>query len=143
MLDILYVEDNEDDADIFSRLIRKLNQPVTYTILPSGSEAIEYLTRQGRYSDEAAPLPKLVLLDLNLVGLSGFDVIERVRSTDRARGLPIVAFSTSDNPSDIQNAYEVGINAYLVKPGNYQQTGALLERLCQFWLNDNIRIDSK
>jgi|SRR5919202_4680654 CheY-like chemotaxis protein len=143
MIDILYVEDNEDDADIFSRLIAKMDRPVTYTILGSGSEAIDYLTAQGQFLNQEAPLPKLVLLDLNLIGLSGFDVLQCARSTNRSRRLPIVAFSTSDSPSDIQNAYDAGINAYLIKPGNYQATKSLLQRLCQFWLDDNTRIELK
>lgn len=142
MVDILYVEDSVDDADIFSRLIRKLDRPVTYTILNSGSETVEYLSGQGRYLNQVNPLPKLMLLDLNLVGMSGFEVLEWVRSTDRTRWLSIVAFSTSDNPTDIRKAYEAGINAYIVKPGTYQATGTLLKRLCQFWLDDNLRSDS-
>ncbi|GAB3506074.1 response regulator [Spirosoma knui] len=137
MIDILYVEDNEDDADIFSRLIHKMDRPVTYTIVRSGSEAIDYLTAQGQQT----PLPKLLLLDLNLIGLSGLDVLKCARSTKRTRRLPVVAFSTSDSPNDIEHAYDAGINAYLVKPGNYQDTKVLLQRLCQFWLEDNTRID--
>lgn len=136
MTDILYIEDNADDADIFSRLIKKLDQPVNYTILNSGSAAVEYLSGQ-----QALPLPKLLLLDLNLVGMSGFDVLQWARSLDRTRWLPIVAFSTSDNLIDIQQAYAAGINAYVVKPGSYQATGTLLQRLCQFWLGDNTRTD--
>lgn len=141
MVEILYVEDNADDADIFSRLIRKLDRPVSYTILNSGSETVEYLSGQGRYQNQTMPLPKLMLLDLNLVGMSGLDVLEWARSTDRTRWLSIVAFSTSDNPDDIRKAYEAGINAYVVKPGTYQATGTLLRGLCQFWLDHNIRID--
>ncbi len=141
MTDILYIEDNADDADIFSRLIKKLDRPVNYTILNSGSDAVEYLSGRGRFADQSSTLPKLLLLDLNLVGMSGFDVLQWARSLDRTRWLPIVAFSTSDNPKDIQQAYAAGINAYIVKPGSYQATGNLLQRLCQFWLNDNTRFD--
>lgn len=144
MIDILYIEDNADDADIFSRLIKKLNQPIKYTILNSGTDAVDYLSGKGRYHDPAeAPMPKLVLLDLNLVGMSGFDILAWARSKERTRWLPIVAFSTSDNPTDIQQAYAGGVNAYLVKPGSYQETGTLLQRLCQFWLADNTRTDYK
>ncbi len=143
MVDVLYVEDNPNDADIFSRLIRKLNRPVTYTIISSGSEALDYLTGQGVYEQEKTVLPKLVLMDLNLEGLSGIDVIEKTRSIDRTRFVPIVAFSTSDNPTDVQLAYIAGINAYVVKPGGYQETGIVLEKLCDFWLENNTRIDYK
>lgn len=138
MVDIVYVEDNADDADIFSRLMNKLSLSVSYTVLSSGTEAMEYLTGQGSYQNKANSLPKLLLLDLNLVGTSGFDVTRNLRANDRTRWLPIVTFSTSDSPNDIRNAYEAGTNAYVVKPGNYRQTGSLLQNLCQFWLNDNV-----
>ena len=137
MIDVLYVEDNPNDADIFGRLVRKLNKPITYTVLESGAEAVEYLTGQGRYKDKPSVLPKLVLLDLNLNGLSGVEVIQQTRLSDRTRFLPIVAFSTSDSPRDIKSAYEAGVNAYVVKPGSYQATGMIISKLCDFWLENN------
>lgn len=143
MVDLLYVEDNLNDADIFCRLMEKLNRAVTYTVLHSGSDALDYLTGKGQYEKQRLGLPKLVLLDINLIGLSGIDVIEQTRSFERTRFLPIVVFSTSDNPKDIQSAYQAGINAYIVKPGSYQATGALLRKLCDFWLENNTRIDYK
>ncbi|SOD78256.1 response regulator [Spirosoma fluviale] len=141
MVDILYVEDNLNDADIFCRLMGKLNRTVTYTVLHSGSEALDYLTGKGQHEQQRLGLPKLVLLDINLIGVSGIDVIEQTRSFERTRFLPIVVFSTSDNPKDIQSAYQAGINAYVVKPGSYQATGTLLRKLCDFWLENNTRID--
>ena len=143
MVDVLYVEDNADDADIFSRLIRKQNRTITYTILSNGAEAVDYLTGQGRYEQEDTTLPKLVLLDLNLNGLSGIDVVHRARAIDKTRFVPIVVFSTSDNPKDVKSAYEAGVNAYVVKPGSYGATGTTLEQLCDFWLENNIRIEYK
>lgn len=143
MVDVLYVEDNLNDADIFCRLIEKLSRPVTYAVVHSGSEALDYLTGKGQYEQQRLGLPKLVLLDINLSGLSGIDVIERARSFERTRFLPIVVFSTSDNPRDIQSAYRAGINAYVVKPGSYQATGNVLGKLCDFWLENNIRTDYK
>lgn len=143
MVDVLYIEDNADDADIFSRLIRKLNRTITYTIISNGSEAIDYLTGQGRYDQQANTLPKLLLVDLNLNGLSGIDVVHRARAIDKTRFLPIVVFSTSDNPKDVESAYEAGVNAYVVKPGSYVATGITIEQLCDFWLETNIRIDYK
>ena len=143
MIDILYVEDNPNDADIFSRLIRKMDRPVTYTVLSSGSEAVDYLAGQGRYSNQPHALPKLVLMDLNLNGLSGFDVVLHARALDRTKFLPIIAFSTSDSPHDIHSAYKAGVNAYVVKPGSYQATGSVIGKMCDFWLEDNTRIDHR
>jgi CheY-like chemotaxis protein len=139
MSDILYVEDNPNDADIFSRLMRKLDRPVSFTIIDNGVEALDYLTGQGDYKQQNSP--KLVLMDLNMPGMSGFDVIQQARQTESTRFVPIVAFSTSDSPTDIRAAYEAGINAYVVKPGGYQATATLLSRLYDFWLEYNLRLD--
>jgi two-component system response regulator len=138
-MDIVYVEDDPNDADIFSRLMRKLDRPVTYTVLHTSSEALAYLTGNPQTNS----LPKLLLLDLNLNGLSGIDIVQQARALDRTRFLPIVAFSTSDNAHDIRSAYEAGVNAYVVKPGSYGETGALLGKLCDFWLENNTRTNYK
>ena len=143
MVDVLYVEDNPNDADIFGRLIRKLNRPITYAVVSSGPEAIEYLAGTGRHEQRKVGLPKLVLMDLNLGGMSGFEVIKQARALARTRHIPIIAFSTSDNPVDIKSAYDAGINAYVVKPGSYQETGEVLKKLCDFWLGDTTRTNHK
>lgn len=141
MTDVLYIEDNPNDADIFSRLMRKQERVVAFSVLTSGTEAIDYLLGQGSYQNQTTELPKLVLLDLNLNGLSGIDVVQQARSVPRTRFVPIIAFSTSDNPTDIQSAYEAGVNGYVVKPGSYQATGMVLQHLCDFWLENNLRTD--
>ncbi|MGM9507681.1 response regulator [Larkinella sp. GY13] len=137
MLDLLYVEDNPDDADVFGRVMRKMEKTISYKVINVGSEALDYLSAEGKYQTEMAPLPKLLLLDLDLSEYSGFDIIERARSLSRTRLLPIVVFSTSDNPQDISQSFQLGANAYVVKPGTYQSIGQLLRRLCDFWLIDN------
>ncbi|QKZ14009.1 response regulator [Spirosoma sp. KUDC1026] len=143
MTDVLYVEDDPNDADIFSRLMRKLDRSISFTIIDNGFEALDYLTSQGKYLDQTRPMPKLVLMDLNMEGISGFEVIQQARQTESARFLPIVAFSTSDSPTDVRAAYEAGINAYIVKPGGYQATASLLSRLYDFWLDNNLCLDSR
>lgn len=141
MVDVLYIEDNPNDADIFGRLMRKMNLPFTYTVLDNGAEAIDYLMGQGRFSTQVHALPRLILLDLNLTGLTGVEVVQHARSLTRTRFVPIVAFSTSDRPYDIKSAYEAGVNAYVMKPGSYQATGTVISKLCGFWLEHNIRPD--
>ncbi|MGV3557214.1 response regulator [Larkinella arboricola] len=137
MLDVLYVEDNPDDADVFGRVIRKMEKGISYKVINVGSEALDYLTAEGKYGQQTAPLPKLLLLDLDLSEYSGFEIIQRARSLARTRLLPIVVFSTSDNPQDISQSLALGANAYVVKPGSYQSINQMLRRLCDFWLIDN------
>jgi len=137
MADLLYVEDNIEDIDIFDRALQKMEMTVAYKVISGGSEAVDYLTGQGVYRTQPEPLPKMVLLDLNIPGLNGFEVIQHIRASSRTRHLPIIVFSTSDNPKDINRSVELGVNAYVVKPGGYHSLGQSLRRLCDFWLKEN------
>lgn len=114
-----------------------MEKGISYKVITIGSEALDYLSAEGKYQSETAPLPKFLLLDLNLSEYSGFEIIEKARSLARTKLLPIVVFSTSDNPQDISHSLELGANAYVVKPGSYQSINELLRRLCDFWLIDN------
>ncbi len=136
MTDVLYIEDNANEADVFARLMRKKLQPIAYKIANSGTEMLQYLREADEQND---CLPRLILMDINMNGMNGFDVIRELRSNNRTRLVPIIAFSTSDSPNDVRKAYQLGVNAYLIKPGGYQSTGELLERTFAFWLADNIR----
>ncbi len=135
MTDVLYIEDNANEADVFARLMRKKLQSIDYKIANSGTEMLQYLREAGEQNDG---LPRLILMDINMNGMNGFDVIRELRNNSRTRLVPIIAFSTSDSPNDVRKAYQLGVNAYLIKPGGYQSTGELLERTFAFWLADNI-----
>jgi CheY-like chemotaxis protein len=137
MLDILYIEDNADEAEVFRRAVSRLPQAPSFKILSTGTEGINYLLQQGSYLGMALAMPKLVLIDLNLPGHSGFEVIQQVRATSRTRYLPLVVYSTSDNPNDIRRAYDLGANAYLIKPGSYHEVSDMLRRAVDFWLSQN------
>ncbi|MDQ1087348.1 MULTISPECIES: response regulator [unclassified Siphonobacter] len=134
MIDVLYVEDNPDDVDIFKRVIGKINQPPTYKVITTGNEAVDYVLSRGNYQTEEAILPKMLLLDLNLPGNNGFEVLQQIRSNAKGRYLPIVVYSTSDNPKDMREAFDLGANAYLVKPGGYREVSDMLQRALDFWL---------
>lgn len=134
MLDILYIEDNPDEADVFKRVISRMTPAPSFTILTSGSEAVDYLLLKGSYIGANTPLPRLVLVDLNLPGHSGFDIIQQVRATSRTRYLNLVVYSSSDNPKDMRRAYDLGANAYLIKPGSYHEVTSMMRRAVEFWL---------
>ncbi len=136
MTDVLYIEDNANEADVFTRLMRKKLQSIEYKIANSGTEMLQYLREADEQND---CLPRLILMDINMNGMNGFDVIRELRNNNRTQLVPIIAFSTSDSPNDVRRAYQLGVNAYLIKPGGYQSTGELLERTFAFWLADNIR----
>lgn len=108
---ILLVDDSEDDRFLSTRMIRKLPVPVRLETARDGAEALCLL--QG---SDAAPLPTLVLLDLQLPRVSGAEVLERLRAVPETRDIPVVVVSASGHPMDLDRCRELGANAYLTKP---------------------------
>jgi len=128
-------EDDPTDAYFFQRAFRRAGIPVTLHFVRDGQEAIDYLQGAGPFADRTAhPLPQLVLLDLNMPRLDGFEVLEWVRKQPELNGLQMVIFSGSDEPRNIDRAYGLGANWYLVKPHSLEELNALVGRFKKFWL---------
>jgi len=117
----------------------------TYTLLMSsmteaghvrdGQEVLDYLEGQGQFADRTRhPLPQLLLLDLNMPRLDGFDVLAWVREQPGLNNVLIVIFSSSDEPRDINRAYGLGASSYLVKPHSMAELTALVGRFKKYWL---------
>jgi DNA-binding response OmpR family regulator len=132
---ILVAEDDPTDAYFFQRAFKRAGLPVTLHFIRDGQEVIDYLQGKGQFADRTAhPLPQLVLLDLKLPRLDGFEVLEWVRKQSGFNGLQIVIFSSSDAPRDMNRAYGLGANWYLVKPHSMEELTALVGRFKKFWL---------
>jgi CheY-like chemotaxis protein len=131
---ILVAEDDPTDAYFFERAFRRAGIPVTLNFVRDGQEVIDYLQGEGQFADRTShPLPQLVLLDLKMPRLDGFDVLEWVRHQPGLNGLLIVIFSSSDEPRDINRAYGLGANSYLVKPHSMIELTALVGRFKKYW----------
>ncbi len=132
---ILVAEDDPTDAYFFQRAFNRAGLPVALHFVQDGQEVIDYLQGKGRFADRAAhPLPQLLLLDLKMPRLDGFDVLEWVRQHPAINGLQIVIFSSSGEPRDINRAYGLGANWYLVKPHSMDELTELVGRFKKFWL---------
>jgi CheY-like chemotaxis protein len=136
---ILIVEDSDEDFYAFLRAAQNLEfvQQLPYPFLrfQDGDETLDYLFHQEQYQELDAPLPVLILLDLNLPGTDGREIIHQVKSDSGLLMVPIIVFTTSNNARDIQTCYGYGANSYLLKPmgsGKMQQT---IQQLFQYWLN--------
>ena len=135
---ILWVEDDRDDAFLIGRAIRKagLDQPKLVT---DGREAVDYLSGSGTYGDrEAHPLPSLILLDLKLPKMSGFEVLQWIRESPAFCRVPVIMFTSSREALDVDRAYELGANAYLLKSVDYEKLVEALKVVRAFWLNLNL-----
>lgn len=136
---VLLVEDSEDDAVFMTRGFRKLASPPQLHHVVDGSEAVDYLAGQGRYTDRAVyPFPAVMLLDLKTPRMSGFDVLRWVRTRPECRDLVIAVLTSSDHPSDIRQAYALGARSYLTKPSGPAALHDLIASIDFYWLKSNV-----
>lgn len=125
---ILLVEDNPDDELLAMRALRKNNIANEVRIARDGVEAIEYLM------DAANDLPQVVLLDLKLPRMDGLDVLQRIRTDERTRYLPVVILTSSNEERDMVESYRLGANSYIRKPVDFAQFTEAVRQLGLYWL---------
>jgi CheY-like chemotaxis protein len=131
---VLYAEDDDNDAFLMKRAFRLAAIPNPLRIAGDGQEAMEYFAGTGQYSNEVEhPRPCLVLLDLKMPLKSGLDVLKWIR-TDAAAMIPVLMLSSSNQSSDIEQAYVAGANAFLIKPGNPAELLTMVRGIKRFWL---------
>lgn len=132
---ILLAEDNEDDALMFRRAASRSKLTNPLHSVKDGEDAIRYLAGTGPYRDRAAyPLPGLVLLDLKMPRKDGFEVLEWIRAQPHFATLQVVVLSSSDEIADINRAYSLGANSFLVKPLSFDEFVGMVEALRSYCL---------
>ena len=132
-------EDNADDVFFLKRALKTAEIGNPLEILPDGRHALEYLGGAGRYADRRAhPPPRLLLLDLKLPLVGGFQVLEWVRARPETRCLPVIILTSSGQYKDVRRAYELGANSYLIKPSGADRMAGQMKAFRQFWLEQNI-----
>jgi CheY-like chemotaxis protein len=133
---LLYVEDEENDVFFMRLAVRQAWADLVLRDVANGQEAIAYLSGQGAYADRTMhPLPGIVLLDLNLPVLSGFDVLEWIRRHPRFDRVPVVIFSSSGREEDQARARSLHADDYLIKPASGAEFGGIVGHLKELWLS--------
>ncbi len=136
---ILVAEDDPADAFFLQRAFRRAGILVSLHFVQDGQEAIAYLKGCGGYSVRAVyPVPDLLLLDLKMPRLDGFEVLDWTRKQVQLKSLAVVIFSSSEEPRDIHRAYALGANAYLVKPHSIQELSDLVGKIKKHWSNQGV-----
>ncbi|MFN7087921.1 MAG: response regulator [Burkholderiales bacterium] len=131
---ILLVEDDPDDEALALRAFRKIRIGDEIVVARDGVEALDYLFGSGKYEGrDISVAPAVILLDLKLPLLDGFEVLSRIRSGEATRLLPVVVLSSSSEREDVGRSYSLGANGYLRKPVDYDQFVTAAECLGRYW----------
>jgi CheY-like chemotaxis protein len=131
---ILLVEDNENDALLMRHAFKRAGINNSLLRARDGEEAIDYLAGNGVFADrDLYPFPALVLLDLKMPRVDGFEVLRWIRSQMTMKGLPVTVLTSSDQQWDIEKAHELGVTSYLQKPNELYDLVALLKALQSYW----------
>jgi len=130
--EILMVDDNPADIDLTSEVLAQSKGHFHVNAVNDGVEALSFLQRHGKYA--GAPVPDLVVLDLNLPRKDGCAVLSSIKADPALAKIPVVIFTTSQAEADITRSYKLGANCYLKKPGNLPEFVAVVQSMAEFWL---------
>ncbi|MBD2409944.1 MAG: response regulator [Desmonostoc geniculatum HA4340-LM1] len=143
---LLVVEDSNEDFRMLQRLMRRMSVQNPIHRCTNGDEVLEFLYQQKRdiYDQgkdscnfQVALRPSVILLDLNLPGIDGRDILTRLKQDKSFKEIPVVVFTTSSNPKDIELCYQKGANGYLVKPMDAQELKKTIQAFVDYWLEAN------
>jgi CheY-like chemotaxis protein len=138
MSTILLVEDSPDDVFFMQRALKHAGVTQALQVAEHGQAAIDYLSGEGHFADRAEfPLPALVLLDLRMPLVPGFDVLRWIRAQTQFDCMPVIVLSSSKEERDIQRAYSLRANAFLVKSPDPKHLAEMVKALAGFWLHFN------
>lgn len=133
---LLIVEDSDEDFAALTRTIDKAQIPNPVYRCEDGEEALDFLYNEGEYQDKILfPRPSLILLDLNLPGTDGREVLAELKQNRDLKIIPVVIFSTSSHPKDIDACYHHGISGYIVKPMDSDRLNYLVQTFLDYWFN--------
>ena len=128
-VEVLLIEDNPDDAGLTIHALKKINLANNLLHLNDGEEALDYL-----FSGEVSGMPKVILLDLKMPKVDGIEVLRRIKADEQKRIIPVVVLTSSKEDSDIIESYKLGVNAYIVKPVDYDKFVKAISEIGCFWL---------
>lgn len=128
---ILLVEDNPAEARLFEISTLEVGKGLSVATVPDGADALDYVFQRGRYQD-ARPCT-IIVLDLNLPRIDGFEVLKKLKRDTTASAIPIIVLSSSAEPDDVHRAYEEGANAYVRKPADAAQMQAVVQSFVHYW----------
>ncbi|MDQ4121583.1 MAG: response regulator [Acidobacteriota bacterium] len=130
---ILLVEDNANDVELTLAALNEYHLVNDVDVVRDGEEALDYLFKHGKYEGRVTEAPAVVLLDLKLPKVDGLEVLEKIKADDNLRTVPVVMLTSSREEQDLVRSYQLGVNAYVVKPVEFGEFMNALKELGLFW----------
>lgn len=131
---LLVIEDSDEDFEAFGRIIQKLSFKSPIYRCKDGDDALDFLYSTGKYANApSTPLPRIILLDLNLPGLDGREILNLIKQDNLLKTIPVIIFTTSSNPKDIEACYNQGINGYIIKPMDLNKLIRSIQVFIDYW----------
>ena len=134
---VLLVEDNSNDIELALEVLSEESFARNIHVVKDGQQALDFLEHTGRHTQREPGNPILVMLDVKLPRISGMEVLRRVKSDPALRSIPIVMLTSSREESDLQSSYDLGANAYVVKPLDFTEYSQVLKAIGSFWTSVN------
>jgi len=131
---ILLVEDDPGHARLIEKNLRRANVTNEIVFATNGQKALDYLFCEGEYANDKHASHLLVLLDLNMPVLDGYQVLGRMKVDERTKRIPVIILTTTDDPREVSRCYELGCNVYITKPVDYEQFAEAMRKLGLFLL---------
>lgn len=134
-VEILLVEDSTSDAELTIRALKKRNLANKLIHLKNGAEALDFIFGRGAYSGrDVLRVPKVILLDLKMPKVNGLEVLEKIRTDEKTKTIPVVVLTSSNEDPDIAACYALGVNSYIVKPVDFDNFVTAVSQLGFYWL---------
>ena len=135
-VDILLLEDNANDAELVKREFKKSLLVNNIFHVKDGEEALDFIFASGKFagSRNMASPPRLILMDIQMPKINGIEALERIKSDERTKSIPVVMLTSSKEDPDIKRCYELGANSYIVKPVGFESFAEAIRNLGFFWL---------
>ena len=129
---ILLIEDNLADRRLITEIFKELNTKTNFYITTDGVEALKFLNKKEKYQNK--PVPNLILLDLNIPKIDGFEVLKEIKTNDKLKDIPVLILTTSTNQEDFLKAQKLQASCYINKPMCYEEYNILLQHVEACWL---------
>ncbi len=134
-IEILLIEDNEGDILLTRKAFEQGKISNHLSIARDGKEGVDFLLKQGKYTDVEVPTPDLILLDLNMPKMNGIEFLDYIKNIEQFKKIPVIVLTTSDSDEDVIKSYNLHASSYIKKPVDFNQFVEIIRNLQNYWFN--------